>query len=81
MIDTKMICDAVPGQFVRINVLPTEAQDVSSAQQASSQREHLLPIVNSPYAVRRDSADLDASLIEVIRLFTTIACKNTQRHR
>ena len=57
---------AVPGQFVRINV-PAYTQNESTMSDTTgpSGQQYLSPIVNSPYAVRRDSADLDASLIEV----------------
>lgn len=49
---------AVPGQFVALKPL----QDASESR---SEQLTFYPLASSPYAVHRESADLDASIIEV----------------
>lgn len=65
-LDLNNRCFVVPGQFVALEAMP---DDISG----SSQERHsgYYALASSPYAVHRESADLDASIIEVAHLIDT----------
>ena len=65
----------MPGQFVAVRGAPEGAQKplAEAPPPPSNLGAHLFAIASSPYAVRRESADLDASIIEVrARSFMTM---------
>ena len=57
----------MPGQFVAVRGAPEGAQEplAEAPPPPANLGPHLFAIASSPYAVRRESADLDASIIEV----------------
>ena len=64
---------AVPGQFVAIK------RDGEGAQGPQPTATRLHALASSPYAVHRESADLDASIIEVI-LSLLSHCEKALKH-
>ena len=54
----------VPGQFVGVRLI---SSDLEAGSDTSEERpaDRLLAITSSPYAARRDSSNLDATIIEV----------------
>lgn len=55
---------AVPGQFVAVRYCPSGSA-MDACEEPPRVARHLLAIASSPYEARRESAMLDAAIIEV----------------